>query len=245
MPVSSKVIVIGKGRFGNATAQGLREGFIEKEDGMRMKCDVIQVSATRFTSLSISEMADELEDTAFVAYCGTRLSEYSGRMAAAIQLATKKSTGPPLEFIDFSNPDPINEKADVSGAVDLWVALSTQGRDEEVTKHPMSSIKVWKVTEVGSVDVSGICHNTGTFSKCTQIQLGGKRKHTDICTDLLYAFLFRWYCIRIAPWASTQNHHPQPLPFSCTKPKCGSLRRSSPQDYGARGYRLLVSAETT
>ena len=137
MPVSSKVIVIGKGRFGNATAQGLREGFIEKEDGMRMKCDVIQVSATRFTSLSISEMADELEDTAFVAYCGTRLSEYSGRMAAAIQLATKQSTGPPLEFIDFSNPDPINEKADVSGAVDLWVALSTQGRDNEVTKHPV------------------------------------------------------------------------------------------------------------
>lgn len=198
MSSSNKVIVIGKGRFGNATAQGLREGFIEGVDGKRMKCDVVQVSATRFTSLSVSEMADELtgqpicrikvwiwvllqllhfsieyyynycisqrSDTAIVAYCGTRLSEYAVRIALAIQEATKQSSGPALEFIDFSNPDPIHEKADVSGALDLWAALNTQGKDEEATKNEGSAIKVWKITDVGSADVSGITSNTGKSS---------------------------------------------------------------------------------
>ena len=161
MSFSNKVIVIVKGRFDNATAQGLREGFVEEVDGKRMKCDVVQVSATRFTSLSVSEMADELQDTAFVAYCGTKLSEYAVRIALAIQEATKQSSGPALEFVDFSNPDPIHEKADVSGAIDLWAALNTQGKDEEVTKNDGSAIKVWKITEVGSADVSGITSNTG------------------------------------------------------------------------------------
>ena len=159
---SSKVVVIGKGRFGNATAQGFREGFVENEEGFRTKCDVVQVSATKFTSLSIDEMAAELQDTVFVAYCGTMLSDYSGRMALAIKEADMKSSGPTIEFIDFSNPDPTLEKADVSGAVDLWIALNGgKGKDEEVTKNQGSVFKVWKITEVGSVDVSGITGNTG------------------------------------------------------------------------------------
>jgi len=158
MSFNNKVIVIGKGRFGSATAQGLRRGFIEGEEGRRVKCDVVQVSATSFMALSTSEMADELQDTAFVAYCGTMLSDYAMNLALAIQQAAKQSTGPPLEFIDFSNPDPTLERAGVSGAVDLWVALNTQGKDEEATKNP--DIKVWKITEVGSTDVSGIVSNT-------------------------------------------------------------------------------------
>ena len=162
MSFNNKVIVIGKGRFGSATAQGLRRGFIEGEEGRRVKCDVVQVSATSFMALSTSEMADELQDTAFVAYCGTMLSDYALNLALAIQQAAKQSTGPPLEFIDFSNPDPTLERAGVSGAVDLWVALNTQGKDEEVTKNP--DIKVWKITEVGSTDVSGIVSNTGKSS---------------------------------------------------------------------------------
>jgi len=159
--VSSKVVVIGKGRFGNATAQGFRDGFVENEDGFRTKCDVVQVSATKFTSLSVDEMAAELQNTVFVAYCGTMLSDYSGRMALAIKEADMKSSGPTIEFIDFSNPDPTLEKADVTGAVDLWIALNGgKGKDEEVTKNQGSVFKVWKITEVGSVDVSGITGNT-------------------------------------------------------------------------------------
>ena len=162
--VSSKVVVIGKGRFGNATAQGFRDGFVENEDGFRTKCDVVQVSATKFTSLSVDEMAAELQNTVFVAYCGTMLSDYSGRMALAIKEADMKSSGPTIEFIDFSNPDPTLEKADVTGAVDLWIALNGgKGKDEEVTKNQGSVFKVWKITEVGSVDVSGITGNTGKF----------------------------------------------------------------------------------
>lgn len=160
--VHNKVVVVGRGRFGNATAQGLREGFVEGDDGKRAKCDVVQLSATKFTSLSVSDMADELQDIAFVAYCGTQLPEHARRIAAAIHLATSRSSNPALEFIDFSNPDPGSEKKDVSGALDLWVALNTDGgKDEEATKTSGSVIKVWKITEVGSVDVSGITSNTG------------------------------------------------------------------------------------
>lgn len=163
MSSSNKVVVIGKGRFGNATAQGLREGFIEGCDGKRMQCEVVQVSATTFTNLSVSEMADELQDTAFVAYCGTKLTECAVTLALAIQEATKRSSTA-LEFIDFSNPDPALEMGDVSGALDLWVALNTQGKDEEVSKKEGSAIKVWKITEVGSFDISGIASNTGMSS---------------------------------------------------------------------------------
>jgi hypothetical protein len=157
---SNKIIVIGKGRFGNAIAQGLREGFIESEDGTRAWCKVVQVSATSFTSLPVSEMADELKDTAFVVYCGKTLSEYAGKFSLAIQLAITLSLGPALEFIDFSNPDPTLEKADVTGAIDLWVALNAQA-----SKNGSSLVKVWKITELGSVDASGIVGNTGKSSQ--------------------------------------------------------------------------------
>ena len=81
--------------------------------------------------------------------------------AQAIQQATNLSSGhSALEFIDFSNPDPALEKNDVSGALDLWVTLNTQYKDEEVTSRKGSVVKVWKITEVGSVDVSGIVSNT-------------------------------------------------------------------------------------
>lgn len=160
MSVKNKVVVIGKGRFGNATAQGLRDGFIEGCDGRRMKCDVIQVSAKTFTDLSVAEMANEFQEAAFVAYCGTSLPEYASKLALAMQLAMKRSSTA-LEFIDFSNPDPADEMDDVSGAIDLWVALNTLGKDEEVTQKETSSIKVWKVTEVGSFDMSGVsCHSS-------------------------------------------------------------------------------------
>lgn len=156
---TSTVLVIGKGRFGSAAAQGLREGFVESEDGFQTKCDVVQVSATKFMGLSIPEMANELQDKAFVFYCGTKLSEYSRQLASAIQLATTTSRNA-VEFVDFSNPDPTLEQGDVSGAIDLWVALNSQGKDEEVTKGGLPLVKVWKITEVGSVDVSGIMGNT-------------------------------------------------------------------------------------
>jgi hypothetical protein len=150
------VIVIGKGRFGNAIAQGLRGGFVEEEDGTRASCNVVHVSATSFTLLSVSAMADELRDTAFAVYCGTQLSKHAGKMSSAIQVASTLSSGPHLEFVDFSNPDPALEKPDVTSAIDLWVALNT-----EASKTGSSLIKVWKITEVGSLDASGVVGITG------------------------------------------------------------------------------------
>jgi hypothetical protein len=166
-----KVIVVGKGRFGNAIAQGLREGgFVEHEDGTRVMCEVVQVSASEFVRLAVSQMAHELQDAVAVAYCGTKLSEYATTLASALQLASKKSSLPEhaaIEFLDFSNPDPVLEKADVSGAIDLWVALTAlrDGNNEElVSKNEGALIKVSKVTEVGSIDASGAVGNTGRSS---------------------------------------------------------------------------------
>jgi hypothetical protein len=153
---SNKIIVIGKGRFGNAIVQGLRGGFVENEDGTRALYKVVQVSGTSFTSLSVSEMADELRNAAFVVYCGKKLSEHAGKLSSAIQLATTLSSGPTLEFVDFSNPDPALEKSDVTGTIDLWVALNAQA-----SKTGSSLFKVWKITEVGSLDASGVVGNTG------------------------------------------------------------------------------------
>ena len=165
---SNKIVVVGTGRFGNAIAQGLRAGFVENEDGSRASCQVVQVSATRFTLLSVSEMADELRNTAFVVYCGTKLSEHAVKMSSAINVANTLSLGPPLEFVDFSNPDPALEKPDVTGAIDLWVALNAKA-----PKTGSSLVKVWKITEVGSLDASGVVGNTGK-STCVAISYGYK-----------------------------------------------------------------------
>lgn len=162
MKINSKVVVIGNGHFGNATAQGLQGGFVEGEDGVCTACDVVQVPAREFFNQSVADMAAELRDAAFVCFCGTNLPTYANNLALAIQQAARQSMGPALEFIDFSNPDPALEKGDVSGAIDLWRALEAQGSLNEVTpsKKGGSAIKVWKVTELGSVDVAGIVGNT-------------------------------------------------------------------------------------
>lgn len=160
--LSKKVVVIGNGRFGNATAQGIRDSFFETFDGNHRKYSVVQVSARNFPLLSVSDMARDLQDAVFVAYCGKNLSEYAVKMASAIRLASKLSSGPALEFIDFSNPDPAKETNDVSGAIDLWLALS-EDQDEQVKEKEGSPIKVWKITEVGSVDVSGVMGDTGNL----------------------------------------------------------------------------------
>lgn len=171
MPLLRKVIVIGKGRFGNAIAQGLREGgFVEHQDGTRVLCEVVQVSACKFTRLPVSQMAHELQDAAFVAYCGTKLPEYATTLASALQLASSQSSFSEhsvIEFLDFSNPDPILEDADVSGAIDLWVALTAlrDGEEKEIfLKNEGALIKISKVTEVGSIDASGAVGNTSGLS---------------------------------------------------------------------------------
>jgi len=172
MPPLSKVVVIGKGRFGNAIAQGLRDGgFVEHDDGTRVLCEVVQVSASKFPRLDVLQMAHELQDAAFVAYCGTKLPEYTTTLALALQLASKKlslSKDTAIEFLDFSNPDPVLENADVSGAIDLWVALNAlrDGEDEELLlkKNEGALIKVSKVAEVGSIDASGAVGNTSRSS---------------------------------------------------------------------------------
>jgi len=46
---SKKVVVIGKGCFGTAAAQGLRESFIEDEKGFQLPTQVLHFSAASFS----------------------------------------------------------------------------------------------------------------------------------------------------------------------------------------------------
>jgi len=153
---TKKVVVIGKGRFGTAAAQGIRESIIRDnkgdEDSIPSTLRVEHVSATAFTSLTISAMAEQLQDCSYVVYCGTQLPKYAAKLAQAMVRARQYSTSS-MEFIDFSNPDPIVERDDVSGALDLWMGLSMY--TEKYPKTNDASWTIWKITDVGSLDVAG------------------------------------------------------------------------------------------
>jgi len=144
--VSVKVVVIGKGRFGNAVAQGLRESVIKLDDGTLAPVNTVaHFSARTFTSLTTARMADKLQGAAYIAYCGTQLQNYAEKIAAAMKYSPDTGRA---EFIDFSNPCPVNETDDVGGSIYMWNAL----------RGPKSSVgnnwKVWKITEVGSLDMA-------------------------------------------------------------------------------------------
>jgi len=146
----AKVVVIGSGRFGSAVAQGLRASFVKQSNGSLIPVSLVHVSARRFVSLSISDMADKLSGVSYVVYCGTKLQDYASRLADAMKEAQFQNNGMEsthtLEFIDFSNPDPVTEADDVAGAVTLWKELNSDGVGPE-------HWKLWKITEVGSLDV--------------------------------------------------------------------------------------------
>jgi len=169
-----KVVILGSGRFGNACAQGMRDSYVEigKKEGL-MRCNVLHISATKFMGLQFSDMVDELYGAEFVVYCGTHLPNYAQKLAKAMKEA-RKGTTDSMEFIDFSNPDPVFEKDDLSGAIDLHSALLVDNErapgvinmgkvlDEEdedwdtrTDIEEQKPWKVWKVTEVASLDVAG------------------------------------------------------------------------------------------
>jgi len=160
---TAKVVVIGSGRFGTAVAQGLRESFIKTNDKTLIQISVLHVSARKFTCLAVSEMADKLIGASYVAYCGTKLQKYASTIANAMKESQSQTDkmqskqrescpeekfedGLPLEFIDFSNPDPVYENHDVGGALHLWNELMVE--DGAPVKW-----KLWKITGVGSLDV--------------------------------------------------------------------------------------------
>lgn len=166
-----KILVIGKGRFGSACAQGMKDAYIEvgPEESL-VQSNVSLVSATRFMSSDLSSMIEELSGCEFVVYCGTQLPSHSWKLARAMKEAKRMSEGEvAMEFIDFSNPDPVFEKHDVSGAIDMHLALTSKGtnnsvlleqgkENEDILSASESSSddwKVWKITEVGSLDVAG------------------------------------------------------------------------------------------
>jgi len=144
---TGQVVVIGTGRFGNGVAQGVRESYVQISDGKMLKVNVDQVSCTQFMALDVEDMADKLAGSDYVCYTGIFLPQYAGKLARAMQMAASMNASAPLEFMDFSNPDPTIEESDVPGALHMWRALNCQGFE--------GHFKVWKITETGSLDVSG------------------------------------------------------------------------------------------
>jgi len=142
---SCEIVVLGKGRFGSAVAQGLKDSIIKYENGKIIPVrKVIHVSARAFTSLTTENMADEIQGASHIVYCGTKLQNYAEKIASAMKYSTDYVRP---EFIDFSNPCPVNEAQDVSGTIRIWNALQVpEGSAYE-------KWKVWKITEVGSLDV--------------------------------------------------------------------------------------------
>ena len=144
--MSAKILVIGKGEFGNSLAQGLELSSIPFSEFASVSVE--QVSATEFFKMTIDEMSAKLVNASYVMYCGSELSEHAQDMASALLEARKLSTmsadnGPLLEFIDWSNPDPRAESFD--GAVVLSSALNEKFSDHQI---------VWKVTGVSSMDIA-------------------------------------------------------------------------------------------
>lgn len=139
----TKIVVIGKGEFGNSLTQGLETATIPTSNAT---LSVEHISATKFFSLSTEDMSQVLTNASFVMYCGRKLSENAALMAAALQgarnISSSSGKAPLLQFIDWSNPDPQTESYD--GAV--AVAAAVASTPDQI---------VWKVTGLSSYDVSG------------------------------------------------------------------------------------------
>lgn len=118
IPIGTKrIVVIGRGRFGTATAQGLRKAFVYNTKYQICKTSIIHVSARDFTTSSISSV-DILRGASFVVYCGYHLPIFAHKIALAMKEARMyKGEGgvgddencrndimAEMEFVDFSNP---------------------------------------------------------------------------------------------------------------------------------------------
>lgn len=144
--MANKVVIIGKGEFGNSLAQGMETAIIAKAD---MSVTIEQVSATTFFAMDTDSMAQIFANAAYIMYCGKNLSEHAHVMGSVLRDARSLSSlpepegkAPLLEFMDWSNPDPTNESYD--GAVALSAASACD---------PLQVI--WKVTGVSSLDAAG------------------------------------------------------------------------------------------
>ena len=84
---TKKIVVIGRGRFGTAAAQGMRKAFVYNTKDQICKTYVVHVSTREFTSSLITTMAKNLRGASFVLYCGYRLPEYARVIADAMKEA--------------------------------------------------------------------------------------------------------------------------------------------------------------
>lgn len=112
--MANKVVIIGKGEFGNSLAQGMETAIIAKAD---MSVTIEQVSATTFFAMDTDSMAQIFANAAYIMYCGKNLSEHAHVMGSVLRDARSLSSlpepegkAPLLEFMDWSNPSRPHER---------------------------------------------------------------------------------------------------------------------------------------
>ena len=155
----AKIVIIGKGAFGNALAQSLVLATIPDTKTKNTTTSsaiprIVQISAKDFL---INErhgedaLAHQLCNASYVMYCGTNLTLHHSKIAAAMIKAKALSNSdskalvglPLLDFIDWSNPDPSNdETGDLMGAYKLSRAIHEE-------------FCVWKAVGVSNFDIAG------------------------------------------------------------------------------------------
>ena len=154
---ANKIVVLGKGEFGNALAQGLTQSSVPAAAGSLENVSVIHLSAKEFMQMTIESMADVMKNAKFIMYCGMSLTEHADKIAKALIEARQRSNmtlqnkdSPFLEFMDWTNTDPAydnnkNGTGDLEGSIALSMATSNYSLSQ----------RIWKVTGVSYLDVAG------------------------------------------------------------------------------------------
>ena len=65
--MANKIVIIGRGEFGNSLAQGMETAIIAKTD---TSVTVEQISATKFFAMDTDSMAQIFANAAYIIYCG-------------------------------------------------------------------------------------------------------------------------------------------------------------------------------
>lgn len=134
---NTNILVIGKGRFGYATVQGLENTVIKGT-----KPNISHVSTRECFKMNEHDLGEKFKPFKYIFFCGKQLAKNAKLVARAMYQKEKD-----IEFFDLSNPDPLIEKHDVYGAVNVF--------NEIKIIDIYGTCKVWKICNISHIDIAG------------------------------------------------------------------------------------------